>query len=69
MSKWNEITDPDDVSLSDDGTEVHIWYGYDDDGNCYVSISAKMIFNLFTEEQLSAIVAEIEAGRALKEKK
>ena len=46
MSKWIDIKDSDDVSLSEDKTEIHIWYGYDDDGNCYVSVPVELIKKL-----------------------
>lgn len=63
MSDLYGITNPRDIELVDSEIEINI-----DASNasaCCVIIPAKMIFALFTEEQLAAIIGEIEAKRGL----
>ena len=43
MSFWTEITDPEDIDLSEDGREVHICYNTDNQGAYYISVDREML--------------------------
>lgn len=43
MSEWFDVTDQDDVDLSDDGKEVHILFATNRNGNRYVSVSVELL--------------------------
>lgn len=42
MSKWYEPK-PSDVSMSDDGRELHVWIDSDEEGNIYVSLERETL--------------------------
>ena len=40
MSEWNELNPKkDDISFSDDGKEMHIWFESNYNGNVYLSLN------------------------------
>lgn len=43
MSKWQEITDSEDVSLSADGKTIDVYIGSDDEGSIYIEIPIEFI--------------------------
>ena len=43
MSQWYEITDADDISISDDREDLHILFDSNDFGNVYVSVPIEII--------------------------
>ena len=49
MSHWIEIKDSTDVSLSLVKDEVHVYIGYDDFGNNYVSVPISFIIDALSE--------------------
>jgi len=51
MSKWQEIEDW-ELSLSDDGEELHINYGANKDGNKYLSVKIDDILTLIDQSRL-----------------
>jgi len=52
MSEWFEVTDPDDVDLSDDKKFVHILFDTDNNGNRYVEVSVEMLVMLLFKARL-----------------
>ena len=51
MSKWFEITDKEELSMSDDGTEIHICFDDDYSGAIYVSVPTEMIKELLEKHK------------------
>lgn len=51
MSKWYDVTDKEDISLSEDGTEIHICFDDDYMGAIYVSVPTEMIKNLLKDRR------------------
>ena len=49
MSKWHDITDKDDISISDDGKDLHVCFDGDYDGNIWVSIPLELLPDGLTE--------------------
>ena len=49
MSNWIDINDPEDISLSRDGEEVHFLYDSDNFGNNYISVNKDMLLNRLKE--------------------
>jgi len=47
MSTWYDIENQEDVDLSDNGKEIHVLFGYDRDGNKYISIPIEFVKSLF----------------------
>lgn len=42
MSEWNEFNPKkDDISFSDDGKEMHIWFESNYNGNVYLSLNVE----------------------------
>jgi len=50
MSKWHDITDQEDVSLSEDGTELQVCFDSDHDGNIWVAIPIEFVKQAMTPD-------------------
>jgi len=46
MSDWHEVTDPEDVKLSEDGGEIEILFDTNEFGNCYVTVPVDVVAKL-----------------------
>ncbi len=49
MSKWHDITDKDDVSISEDGKSLQICFDSDHNGNIWVEIPLELLPDKLTE--------------------
>jgi hypothetical protein len=47
MSEWFKIEDKDDVSLSEDGTTIHVLFASNDWGNQYIEIPLEFLVDKF----------------------
>jgi len=50
MSEWFDVTNQDDVDLSDDGKEVHILFATNRNGNRYVSVPVEVLVKLLSAQ-------------------
>jgi hypothetical protein len=50
MSRWFDVK-KEDISLSDDGKEIHFWLESDDDGNVYCSAQIKDVLILLFKDK------------------
>lgn len=53
MSEWFDVTNQDDVDLSDDGKEVHILFATNRNGNRYVSVPVELLVKLLAAQRKS----------------
>ena len=54
MSEWNEA-DKDCLSLSEDGTEIHVLFKSNYDGNVYVSVRTMDVVQLLYDKIVGRI--------------
>ena len=59
MSKWHDITDKDDVSISEDGNSLQICFDSDYDGNIWVEIPLELLPDELTEQIVAHANREI----------
>ena len=52
MSYWIDIQE-NDISLSENKEEIHIWYKSDCNGNCYISVKTKDMLDFIKKERLT----------------
>ena len=51
MSIWYEVTDENDVELSDDGKSVEILFSSDFNGNSYVDVPVEILKKILIEAE------------------